>query len=61
EQIFPDETSVGLELFAEGTAVTIHSLTIHALGAARFLPPPTSTTPAISQLPTLKIGQTIGR
>ncbi|MEZ4595253.1 MAG: GH32 C-terminal domain-containing protein, partial [Chloroflexota bacterium] len=38
EQIFPSEGSVGLELFAEGTAVTLHSLTIYALGTARHLP-----------------------
>ena len=40
EQIFPDEANVGLELFAEGTAVTVHNLQIYQLGPARFFSPP---------------------
>ena len=42
EQIFPDEASVGVELFAEGTAVPVRSLEIYQLGAAHFWPQHTS-------------------
>lgn len=42
EQIFPDETDIGLELFAEGTAVTVRNLQIYQLSPAQFLPQPGS-------------------
>ena len=40
EQIFPGEASVGVELFAEGTAVPIRHLEIYQLRAALFRPWP---------------------
>ncbi|MEZ4591954.1 MAG: glycoside hydrolase family 32 protein [Chloroflexota bacterium] len=42
EQIFPDEAAIGLELFAEGTAVTVRTLQIYQLSPAQFLPQPGS-------------------
>lgn len=36
EKIFPKGESVGVELFAEGTAVTFHNLDIYELNAAKF-------------------------
>ena len=38
EQIFPGAASVGVELFAEGTAVTVRNLEIYQLSAAQFRP-----------------------
>lgn len=40
EQVFPSEKSVGVELFAEGSAVTVRSLAIYELNAAQFMAPP---------------------
>lgn len=48
EQIFPGEASVGVELFAEGTAVTVRTLEVYQLSAAQFLP---LRTTADGQLP----------
>ena len=40
EKIFPNGESVGVELFAEETAVTFRTLDIYEINAAQFLAPP---------------------
>ncbi len=43
EQIFPNVDSLGVELFAEGTAVTVRNLEIYKLNPANFYVPPGSS------------------
>jgi fructan beta-fructosidase len=51
ELIFPNEDGVQIEVFAEGTAVTVHNLTIFELGAAQFqLPQPINAASAVPPL-----------